>query len=290
MRIWFSIQAGLVLLICIACFGIRYANIFPYFRPTPINFERSYFAPAPVEILLDPDRPLDETFKQGRRLYYLNASFEFCYGNEGNVVSIPEGFVTDYASIPLAGTAIFPSDGSYAAPAIIHDYLYATGTAGDERGRKFADDMFYSAMQRYGVNPLDAKFMYFFVRKLGAGGYGLKSDWKFYDVQMSQPDMPVLTRAKPKTFVSYRIGRDGCSKFFNVVTAEHGLNPDKFRAVAVWGAIFGIHLWNDGSRLIALLIGLGFLLMGVNLIYLAGWMSCRKNSRSSLTVKTAPPQ
>jgi hypothetical protein len=41
-------------------------------------------------------------------------------------VTVPRGFVTDFASIPTILQSIFQQNGPYSMPAVIHDYLYWT--------------------------------------------------------------------------------------------------------------------------------------------------------------------
>src|SRR5262245_55189884 len=43
-------------------------------------------------------------------------------------VTVPVGFVTDFASIPRIFWSALPPDGRYTYPAIVHDYLYWTQT------------------------------------------------------------------------------------------------------------------------------------------------------------------
>ena len=42
------------------------------------------------------------------------------------VVEIPNGFITDFASVPRLFWNIFPPIGNYRNAAIVHDYLYRT--------------------------------------------------------------------------------------------------------------------------------------------------------------------
>jgi hypothetical protein len=60
-------------------------------------------------------------------------------------VTVPVGFVTDFASIPQAFWSLLRPDGEYTYPAIIHDYLYWTQT----RSRYEADAIFKIAMSEF---------------------------------------------------------------------------------------------------------------------------------------------
>ena len=51
--------------------------------------------------------------------------FEFWLtDNPDDVIYVPEGYVTDLASVPRLLWALFPPHGRYAKAAIIHDWLY----------------------------------------------------------------------------------------------------------------------------------------------------------------------
>jgi hypothetical protein len=58
-------------------------------------------------------------------------------------VTVPEGFVTDFASIPRIFWSLLRPDGLYTYPAIVHDFLYWTQT----RPRQTADDIFRFGME-----------------------------------------------------------------------------------------------------------------------------------------------
>ena len=60
----------------------------------------------------------------------------------GITVQVPVGFATDYASIPRALWSFLPPTGTYAAAAVIHDWLYWTQTT----TREEADQVFREAM------------------------------------------------------------------------------------------------------------------------------------------------
>jgi len=45
-------------------------------------------------------------------------------GQTGSPLTVPRGFVTDFASIPRVFWSLLPPDGQYTYAAIIHDYLY----------------------------------------------------------------------------------------------------------------------------------------------------------------------
>jgi hypothetical protein len=92
-------------------------------------------------------------------------------------ITVPAGFVTDFASVPRAFWSIIAPYGKHAKAAVLHDFLYAChGYAfGDQLvsfTRKECDDIFLKAMEVLGVNPAKRWIMYQAVR-LFAG-----SHWK----------------------------------------------------------------------------------------------------------------
>ena len=91
-------------------------------------------------------------------------------------VTVPEGFVTDFASIPKAFQWLIHPFGSHAPAAVLHDYLYAIG---QKRARKYADLLFLYAMRESGVRRWRAWTMFLMVKLFGGGGYGLPKDWAF---------------------------------------------------------------------------------------------------------------
>jgi len=64
------------------------------------------------------------------------------------VITVPVGFVTDYASIPRAFCEFLPEQGRYSGPAIIHDFLYWKA----ECTQAQADKIMFVAMTDAGVS------------------------------------------------------------------------------------------------------------------------------------------
>jgi len=84
-----------------------------------------------------------------------------------NPVSVPIGFVTDFASIPQAFWSLLRPDGEYAYAAVIHDYLYWT----QDRPRSVADQTFKFAMQDFEINAVTANTIYSAVRVAGGSAW-----------------------------------------------------------------------------------------------------------------------
>jgi len=113
--------------------------------------------------------PLKVEFIDGKNWKVLEA-FEYHVGKKDSkeVITVPIGFKTDFASIPRAFyTLIGPPTGEYGKAAVIHDYLYrnAIGT------RKRADKIFYEAMGVLGVSAWKRKVIYWAVRIFGRGSW-----------------------------------------------------------------------------------------------------------------------
>lgn len=80
-------------------------------------------------------------------------------------VTVPEGFVTDLASIPRILWPLLPKTGSYVEAAIVHDWLYWDGAMeGQPIPRRVADRVFYRLMRQAGTSPLVAGLVWVGVR------------------------------------------------------------------------------------------------------------------------------
>ena len=108
----------------------------------------------------------------GRR-WKLFRSFTYHIGSKynKNVVTVPSGFITDFASIPWLFWSWLPSWGKYGKGAVVHDRLYQT----HEVSRGMADLIFYEAMLVGGTKKWKARLMYFAVRICGWSTYYKRS-------------------------------------------------------------------------------------------------------------------
>lgn len=84
-------------------------------------------------------------------------------------ITVPEGFRTDLASVPrfLRDRKAFDVNGKSRRPAVLHDWLYATGLG----GKGFADRTFHAALLAEGVSRIDAWTTYQAVNWFGGGPY-----------------------------------------------------------------------------------------------------------------------
>jgi len=78
-------------------------------------------------------------------------------------VTVPIGFVTDFASIPREFWSALRPDGEYAYAAVVHDYLYWTQT----RSREEADQILKMAMEDFEVDAVTVRVIYSAVRIAG---------------------------------------------------------------------------------------------------------------------------
>lgn len=102
--------------------------------------------------------PVDDTMRRWKLLKPVTVCLE-----DDGCFTIPEGFVTDFASVPRCFWSIIPPMGRYGKAAILHDYLYHTKSV----SRKEADKIFLKAMDLLGVSAWKKYVMYFAVRLFG---------------------------------------------------------------------------------------------------------------------------
>jgi hypothetical protein len=82
-------------------------------------------------------------------------------------VTVPTGFVTDFASIPQLFWSLLKPDGLYAYAAVMHDYLYWT----QEQPKENADDILKFGMQELGVSDAVVFAIYQAVRNFGQSSW-----------------------------------------------------------------------------------------------------------------------
>lgn len=128
---------------------------------------------------------IPEENRQNRRIAALAANFGFVAHlskRKKIAVVVPEGYVTDFASIPGFAQGIISPFGRHSEAAVVHDWLYTLGTPGDEKGRRLADRTFRRALHLVGVGFFRRYIMYAAVRMGGKSGYGLETDYDFRDL------------------------------------------------------------------------------------------------------------
>lgn len=100
------------------------------------------------------------------KTWIILSDFGYEVGEEGSedIVNVPIGFHTDFASIPRLLWAFLPRWGKYGNAAVIHDYLYWH----QPRTRREADDIFLEGMEVLEVPKWKRKAIYFAVRWFGS--------------------------------------------------------------------------------------------------------------------------
>lgn len=95
----------------------------------------------------------------------LSKPLTYFVGSEdsGISVTVPEGFITDFASIPRGLWNLFPRWGKHGHAAVVHDFLYWT----HQIPRKEADGVFLEAMRVLKTPEWKARLMYRAVRIFG---------------------------------------------------------------------------------------------------------------------------
>lgn len=90
------------------------------------------------------------------RAFILLEAMNYKVGNSGIVITVPAGFVTDYASIPRPLWSLYSPHDQYSRAAIVHDYLYWTRKCKREQ----ADNLFSIAMKESAVSEITQGIVY----------------------------------------------------------------------------------------------------------------------------------
>lgn len=108
--------------------------------------------------------PLKLEYLDGRKWKVLE-EFDYWIGEEvtGELVVVPAGFITDFASIPRVFWRILPPTDTYGKAALVHDQLYKTGV----KTRAESDKIFLEAMEVLGVPAWKRYSMYWALRAFG---------------------------------------------------------------------------------------------------------------------------
>ena len=113
-----------------------------------------------------------------QRPFRLERAFSYAVGDENGKrrVQVPEGFETDFASVPFGFRWLVPVVGRHGKAAVLHDAMYR-GKAhllGDWPGfdRRMADAVFFEAMTVLGVRPWRKWLIWLAVRAFGWTAWG----------------------------------------------------------------------------------------------------------------------
>jgi hypothetical protein len=94
-------------------------------------------------------------------------SYDVGYLGSGDTITVPAGFVTDFASVPKTFWGILPRWDKYGQAAVLHDYLYNSL----KRSRIDSDKIFLEAMEVLDVPKWKSRVMYQSVRMFGSKHY-----------------------------------------------------------------------------------------------------------------------
>lgn len=129
--------------------------------------------------------------REGRAVWRLLEPLIWCIGGYNGAVAftVPAGFVTDLASVPLLARWAIPASGPWQRAAVIHDWLYVSGGVGPQMlvgllgatepeprapklTRTECDAIFLDAMAAAEVNIITRYAMWAAVRCFGCTGWG----------------------------------------------------------------------------------------------------------------------
>jgi hypothetical protein len=87
-------------------------------------------------------------------------------------IIVPEGFVTDFASVPWGFWNLEPPLGEAGRAAVVHDYLYETKGLDGRYSRAESDGVFRDALGELGVALWKRNLLWAAVRLGGRSGWG----------------------------------------------------------------------------------------------------------------------
>ena len=103
--------------------------------------------------------------KLDKKFWTVERKFTYHVGDEDSIefITVPFGFITDFASVPRIFWSVLPPDGEYTQAAVLHDYMY------NEKlyERKICDDIFLEAMTVLKVPGWKRRIIYYAVRMFG---------------------------------------------------------------------------------------------------------------------------
>ncbi len=105
---------------------------------------------------------LEDKFVDGE-YWKLTQPLSYNVNNLDDIITVPAGFVTDYASVPIVANWFIPKSGEYDPAAVIHDWLYFK----KDRPRSECDGIFCEAMKSLNVNFIKGQTMYYALRAFG---------------------------------------------------------------------------------------------------------------------------
>jgi hypothetical protein len=106
-----------------------------------------------------------------KEFWYHHAPTEYC--SEDVTITVPEGFYTDFASVPRIPLVYVACGNMAHEAAVIHDYLYRVDSI-PVVSKDTADRIFFDAMIEMGMDDHKAGLMYDGVHLGGSSSYHQK--------------------------------------------------------------------------------------------------------------------
>ena len=119
--------------------------------------------PTPLEVSLTTDAAQSPS---GRALWRLDAPMSAQV--DGLLYTVPDGFETDFCSVPKVPFVYLLAGGIGAKAGVLHDWTYSREYDGPAIERARADDVLYAGLLACGVSTWRAWLMFRAVRMFGA--------------------------------------------------------------------------------------------------------------------------
>lgn len=103
-------------------------------------------------------------FQKDGNVFVLTDELIYRIEKTGEIITVPAGFVTDFASVPWYAQSVISVLGKHSVPAVVHDFLYWEQRCPREQ----ADDILAEAMKEYQSSWYQISAVYWSVRS-GAG-------------------------------------------------------------------------------------------------------------------------
>jgi hypothetical protein len=144
-----------------------------------------------------PESPVAQPFND--QTWMLRADMHYTVGRSGVTLTVPKGFVTDFASIPRPFWLLLPPTGTYSRAAVIHDWLYWVQLCTREQ----SDKLLLIAMEESDVSPATRATVYTAVRDFGGAAWRGNADERRQGyIRILVPPFDVI--AGNTTWSSYR--------------------------------------------------------------------------------------
>jgi hypothetical protein len=123
-------------------------------------------------------------------LWTLLADFSYRSDLLGRVLTVPQGFVTDFASVPRLPFVYLAAGGKGDKAAVIHDWAYSTQFC----DRATADKLLREAMLACGYSEFSANAFYVAVRSFGESHWDKPNNDQPQQVQAAMEAESLLAR------------------------------------------------------------------------------------------------